>query len=131
MTEPEPDRTWTEISARYIDNDERRDEIMRVAESLTWHEIPSGGTISGPMSPVLMLKEIITQLELVAHAVAWGGDPLVYPDGPEHAYYSLLGVETRYSNARVRHYVLDIGTGAVPLYVEITDVVAHEGEVSG
>jgi hypothetical protein len=118
----EPDRTWTEIGERYIESEERREEIVRVAATLNWHELDERGHIRGPMSPVLLLKEIIEQMEFPkVTSVAWGGDAIVYPDGPEHAYYSLVGVESHYSNADVRCYLLDIGTGAVPLFMDIVD----------
>lgn len=88
------------------------------ADDLTWHPVPDDGVIKGPMSPVLMLKEVIEQLELHGVvSVAYGG-VLEYPDGPETATYSCLGVEVQTKRQHFRILLLDTGLGAMPVFID-------------
>jgi hypothetical protein len=52
---------------------------------------------------------------------------LEYPDGPETAAYTVLGVEANYTDGRARLYVLDIGVAAVPLASDFP-VVANRAD---
>jgi hypothetical protein len=108
------ERTWLEVGKDYTSGNDRV-RVEAAIEALEWR--PSTG--EGPMSPVLMLQSVVTELRLPkVSAIAWGGgdaNVLTYPDGPETATYTVLGVESNYSNGRARLYVLDTGVAAVPL----------------
>jgi hypothetical protein len=108
------ERTWLEVGKDYTSGEDR-DRVVAAIEALEWRP-PTG---EGPMSPVLMLQSVVTELRLPkVSAIAWGGgdaNVLDYPDGPETATYTVLGVESNYSNGRARLYVLDTGVAAVPL----------------
>jgi hypothetical protein len=108
------ERTWLEVGKDYTSGNDRV-RVEAAIEALEWR--PSTG--EGPMSPVLMLQSVVTGLRLPkVSAIAWGGgeaNVLTYPDGPETATYTVLGVESNYSNGRARLYVLDTGVAAVPL----------------
>jgi hypothetical protein len=108
------ERTWLEVGKDYTSGKDR-DRVAAAIEALQWRP-PTG---EGPMSPVLMLQAVVSELRLPkVSAIAWGGgeaNVLEYPDGPDTATYSVLGVESNYTNGRARLYVLDTGVGAVPL----------------
>jgi hypothetical protein len=108
------ERTWLEVGKNYTSGKDR-DRVEAAIEALQWHP-PTG---EGPMSPVLTLESVVTELRLPkVSAIAWGGgdaNVLTYPDGPETATDTVLGVESNYSNGRARLYVLDTGVAAVPL----------------
>jgi hypothetical protein len=108
------ERTWLEIGKPYTSGKDR-DRVAAAIEALQWRP-PTG---EGPMSPVLMLQSVVTELRLPkVSAIAWGGggaNVLDYPDGPETATYTVLGVESNYTDGRARLYVLDTGVAAVPL----------------
>jgi hypothetical protein len=108
------ERTWLEVGKDYTSGKDR-DRVSAAIEALAWHP-PTG---QGPMSPVLTLQSVVTELRLPkVSALGWGGgdaNVLEYPDGPETATYTVLGVESNYSNGRARLYVLDTGVAAVPV----------------
>lgn len=125
-----PTREWLETGRAFNEKAAREDHrhnrtadqfqeaINTEIDALTWHDVPADGVITGPMSPVLMLKEVIGQLGLrPVVAYAYGGC-LEHPDGPETATYSLLGVEIRTTRQRFRLHLLDTGTGAIPVCVD-------------
>lgn len=88
--------------------------IAEDIETMTWHDVPPDGIIHGPMSPILMLQEIIQQMEL-RHVVSYSynGSGLEYPDGPETATYSLLGVEIKTRTQHFKLYLMDTGLHAL------------------
>lgn len=97
--------------------DRFQEKVAQEVDVLAWRE-PVDGVISGPMSPVLALQEVIEQLELrPVVAFAFGGC-LSYPDGPERASYGLLGVEVRTTKQRFRLHLLDTGTGCIPMCLD-------------
>lgn len=117
---------WTELEQKFHAQQERDDRYGRTAAqfraavekeiaTLTWHDVPEDGTITGPMSPILLLKEVIAQLELRPVVAFCYGGCLEYPDGPETATYSLVGVEIKTSKQHFRVYLFDTGTGAMPV----------------
>lgn len=93
-------------------------EFATEADSLTWQPVPDDGVINGPMSPVLMLQAVIEQMKLrPVVGFAFGG-VLEYPDGPETATYSVLGVEIRTRTQHFRIHLLDTGLGAQPMFID-------------
>lgn len=116
---------WTQVGRDFHDKQAAEDRRGRTADDferavagaideLTWHE-PVDDTIEGPMSPVLMLQAVVEQMGLrPVVGYAFGGC-LYYPDGPETATFSLLGVEVRTRTQHFRLYLLDTGLEAVAL----------------
>jgi hypothetical protein len=121
------ERTWSQVGAEYT-TPRYRPAIEAEIDRLDWEQVSDDGVISGPMSPVMTIAEVIRQLELPnVTAVARGSTPLHYPDGSETASYQLLGVQCRYRNGVLRLYVLDIGVGAVPLAQDFTPIERARG----
>lgn len=119
-------REWTDVGRDFHDTaaaewastrETFESRVEAAAAELTW-QAPAAGVITGPMSPVQMLKEVIGQLDLrPITGYAYGGC-LYYPDGPEHATYSLLGVEVTTRTQKFRVVLLDTGLGATPLFID-------------
>lgn len=120
-------RQWSEAGALYYDDrnpwtgeENRREEIVRAAETLTWHELSPG--LEGPMSPMLTLRAVVEAMGPGAwdftSRVAWSGEPIEFPDGPETATYSLVGVECKSKTGTTRFVFLDTGLSAVPMFFE-------------
>ena len=108
------ERNWLEVGAEYTSGADRA-RVEQAIEALRWYD-PSE---PGPLSPVLTLREVIREFHWPkVSAVGWGGgdaNVLGYPDGPETAAYTVLGVEGDCKDGRVRLYVLDTGLEAIPV----------------
>jgi hypothetical protein len=119
---------WLQVGRDFHDKQAAEDRRGRTTEDfqeavavaideLTWQQ-PVDGVIEGPMSPVLMLQAVIEQMGLrPVVGYAYGGC-LDYPDGPETATFSLLGVEIHTSRQHFRLHLLDTGLEAVALRVD-------------
>jgi hypothetical protein len=114
-------RDWLDLGAEYHEGEtgrfgQSRPRVEAAIAALTWKPVPAGADgMRLPMSPGLAIEACIEQLKLPkVSAVAHDGY-LQWPDGPETAHFSILGIEANYSNGRARVYVLDTGTGCTPL----------------
>jgi hypothetical protein len=115
---PRPERTWTTVGAKYT-TPKRRPDVLRAIASLEWHEM-GDEDLELPAVPGLTIKACIRQLSLSrVSQIAWHGAAATVDwydpkrRGGEH--YSIYGIEMNYDNGRARVYVIDTGTGAVPL----------------
>ena len=104
----------------HTDYDEElmRARISEQIDQLTWQH-PSEPL---PMSPGLLLQEVIPQMGIRSvSALAVNGILEHIPDGPDHATYAVLGIESTspHGLGRARYYLLDIGDRAVGLAVDI------------
>ena len=117
------------------DEDLMRARISEQIDQLRWQH-PSEPL---PMSPGLLLQEVIPQMGIRnISALAVNGMLENIPDGPAHATYAVLGIETTSPHGleRARYYLLDIGNRAVGLAVDVdmsapaTDSDPEEGSPS-
>ena len=116
--DPCAERTWTTVGAKYT-TPERCPDVLRAIASLQWHEV-GDGDLELPALPGLAIKACIRQLSLPrVSQVAWNGAAASVdwydPKRREGEHYSIYGIEMNYDNGRARLYVIDTGTGAVPL----------------
>jgi hypothetical protein len=115
---PRPERTWTTVGAKYT-TPERRPDVLRAIASLEWHEV-GDGNLELPALPGLAIEACIRQLSLPrVSQVAWNGAAASVdwydPKRREGEHYSIYGIEMNYDNGRARVYVIDTGTGVLPL----------------
>lgn len=116
----ESTRKWVDTGERMIreafvtsrrrnyDQAKERAKLQAEIADLKWVE-PNG---QHPMSPALLLKQLIEELALPkVSAVSYSGY-YEYPDGPETGTSCVYGVEATYSNAKIRAYFIEIGVGA-------------------
>jgi len=109
-------RTWTQIGREYVPTDKERREITAAIKRLTWRDVAERRQ-EGAMQ-AMGISEAIKQLRLpkVSHYAA---------DGCVFGSYGLYGIRAHYSNGSAEVYVLDYGTGLMPV---VTDF--HPVEVS-
>jgi hypothetical protein len=115
---PCAERTWTTVGAKYT-TPKRRPGVLRAIASLQWHEV-GDEDLELPAVPGLAIKACIRQLSLPrVSQIAWTGAAASVdwydPKRREGEHYSIYGIEMDYDNGRARVYVIDTGTGAVPL----------------
>ncbi len=113
-----PERTWTGIGRRYT-TAERRPDILRAIASLEWQDATGQDAVELPMMAALAIKAFRKEMRMPpVSRLAWHGanNTLDWRDGHGTAQrYSLYGIEAMYGNGRVRVYIIDVGTAAVPL----------------
>lgn len=111
------DRDWLNVGAGFTgDENKGRERVSAEIQKLTWKDVPQDGSpLSLPFSPGEGIKAAIEQLEIPkVQRVATDGY-LQWPDGPETAHYSIYGIEGLYRDYRVQLFILDTGTGLIPL----------------
>lgn len=130
------ERTWTEIGAELFDRDladrqghnwaAGRPAVEQAMAEIEWEDVPADGVIRGPMSPVLVLKELIEQLNLprVTRYAYNAAIPTRSCEGSN--CYGLLAVECNYKDGRCIVYAADRGTDALVLASDF-----YRGEVVG
>lgn len=133
-------REWLMPGQRYAGTAEHRARILRAIEAMQWQR-PEGQMA---MSPGLLLQGVIAQMGLklvgqVGHAPT---EPIEYPDcncphppcydRDHYGTYSLIGIKCRRRNHWWTLYLLDVGTGAALLIMDVTDApMPHGGNISG
>jgi hypothetical protein len=115
-----PQRDWMNVGAEYTgeENDGRR-RVERQIGGLTWRDVPQDGSpLSLPFSPGAAIEQLrLPRVQRVATDgyLEWPDFPGDDENPPEHAHYSIYGIECLYRDYRVRVYLLDSGTGLTPL----------------
>jgi hypothetical protein len=96
------ERTWTNIGAEYV-TDDNRTHVEHAIEKLAWRT-PEG---EFPAMPGLGIKAVISELRL----------PKVSRVAISHdlAPYGLYGIEANYKNGCARVYVVDKGSNLIPI----------------
>lgn len=113
-----PQRTWTSVGAPYT-TPNRRPDILRAITTLEWHDVGDGESVEVPALPGLTIDACIQQLHLphVSQLACQGSEATVEwrDEDPEGQHYAIYGIQAQYANGRARLYVIDTGTGAIPL----------------
>lgn len=130
-------RVWYVSGQEYAATEEQRAEIVKGITEMHWQR---PGT-SIPMSPGLLLQELVKQLQ-VKWVAEWGYSvyPIEHRDctckNPEYcnpdcwATYSVVGIKVRQRRYWWTMYFLDVGIGAVMLIGDTTDAVNPAGSIS-
>jgi hypothetical protein len=112
-------REWTE-AGREFTAEPFRVALEAAVADLTWQE-PINGNIGGAMSPVMSLQAAVEGFELWGTVLRYAiGGGLRYPDGPETATYTLLGLEYHEPSFTAQLLMLDVAGAVIPLYVDTT-----------
>ena len=95
------ERTWTRVGKEHTEGKEV--ELAQVFNRMEWHNLPY---TMGAM-PGMGIKEAIKQLRIPGvHQVSCSN---------ELAPYGLMGIKAHYQNGDATIYLVDEGTGVVPI----------------
>ncbi len=100
-------RHWTDIGTPNVEALGGQAQISAAIERIVWHPV---GT-PAPFSQGYAIRAAIQEFRM-PRVTQWGDTHALAP-------YGLLGVEALYRNGRVRLYLLDTGSDAVPLCTDL------------
>ena len=103
-------RTWTTVGKEHTEG--KKKELGEIFDRMEWHNLPH----SMGMGPGMGIKEAIKQLRIPKVSQV--------ADSHELAPYGLLGIKASYANGDATIYLVDEGTGVVPI---ATDFCPKEG----
>ena len=94
-------RTWTTVGKEHTEG--KKKELGEIFDRMEWHSLPH----SMGMGPGMGIKEAIKQLRIPKVSQVSASNEL--------APYGLLGIKASYANGDATIYLVDEGTGVVPI----------------
>ncbi len=100
-------RHWTDIGNPSVELLGGQPRISEAIDRIAWHPVRT----PAPFSQGYAIRAAIQHFRM-RRVIQWG-------DANALAPYGLLGIEATYQNGRVRLYLLDSGSDAVPLCTDV------------
>jgi hypothetical protein len=116
------ERNWTETGAAVVYRVGGRAAVDAEIGRLDWELFPDGGTLMTGFMQGHAINACIQELNLPkVSGVATNGSFAIESSTETDGFYpGFYGIECNYRNGRVRVYVIDTGTGVVPVLTELT-----------